>query len=66
MSKIDLSPVKDRLAVSKPSIIGAAIKILALGGSSLSEKEQIRAAGSSYLMKTEGEEILALVREFER
>lgn len=62
---INLEPVKDRLAITKPSVIGAAIKILALGGSQLSEKQQARAVGSSYLMKTEGEEILALVRELE-
>ncbi len=62
---INLEPLRSRLAVTKPSVIGAAIRIVALGGGSLTEKEMARAIGSAYLMNAEGDEIRALVQELE-
>ena len=54
------------LAVHKPAVIGAAMRIFALGGSSLSDAERGRAGGSAYLYSTHSAVIMDLVAEFER
>jgi hypothetical protein len=49
------------LALVSPAVAGAALKILALGGSKLDAKQMGRAAGSAHLIKTHEEEIRTLV-----
>lgn len=47
-------------------VVGAAVRILVAGGSTLSEKEARRASGASpYLWRTRGRQILSLVQEME-
>lgn len=53
------------LAVHPPAVIGAALKILQVGGSSLADDQMRRVVGSAYLFKTYREEIMGLVREME-
>lgn len=54
-----------RVAVLKPTVVGAALKIFMMGGSKLTEKEAGLAAGSPYLLKQNHTAIMGLVEEFE-
>lgn len=48
------------------NVLGAAVKIILAGGSSLNETEMKRASGASYhLWKSKGEAITELVRALE-
>jgi hypothetical protein len=53
------------VAVQKPTVVGAAVRIFLLGGSALSEKQRDQASGSSYLMRQNGEAIMDLVAVLE-
>ena len=53
------------LALVSPSVAGAALKILQLGGSSLPEDKMRRAMGSAYLFSKHKDEILDLVKDME-
>ena len=64
-NSIKLSGLEVRLAVLKPTVVGAAFKIFMLGGSALTEKEAGQASGSPYLLKENGPAIMGLVKELE-
>jgi len=66
MSKtINLDGLEVRVAVLKPTVVGAAFKIFMLGGTSLSEKDAGQAAGSPYLLKENSAAIMGLVEDLE-
>lgn len=54
------------ISVLSPSAVGCAFRVLLSGGSSLSDAARVKASGSGYLMNKSGDEIMALVAEFER
>lgn len=62
LNTVDLAAV---VAVQKPTVVGAAVRIFLLGGSALSEKQRDQASGSSYLMRQNGPAIMELVAELE-
>jgi hypothetical protein len=63
--KMNIDGLQPVLAIHSPNVIGAAMRILALGGSKLSESERAMACGSKYLLTRNGEAIMTLVATFE-
>lgn len=63
---IQIDGLAARVAVVKPTVVGAAVRVFLLGGSSLTDKEAGQACGSPYLFKENRDAILGLVSELER
>ncbi len=65
MKLLDISAIATDVALLKPTIVGAAFRIYALGGSSLSEAQRKQATGGPTLYNTHLEDIMALVEKME-
>lgn len=66
MSKVvNIDGLDARVAILKPSVVGAAVRIFLLGGTELSEKEAGQAAGSPYLLRENSAAIMGLVEALE-
>jgi hypothetical protein len=62
MKTLNVSDLAASVAVVKPTVVGAAFRIYLLGGVGLTDTERAQAAGSGYLMKENGEQIMKLVK----
>lgn len=63
--KVDIENMGSAMAADL-NVLGAAVKVLLVGGSSLNEAQMKRACGASYhLWKSKGGAIVELVRDME-
>lgn len=62
---INIDGLEARVAILKPTVVGAAFRIFLLGGTKLTEKEAGQAAGSPYLLKENSAAIMGLVEDLE-
>jgi|TARA_R110000796_G_scaffold129256_2_gene244977 hypothetical protein len=64
-NQLNTDGLASKVAILKPTVVGAALRVYLLGGSALNEKQLEQAAGSAYLMRENGIEVMALVVEME-
>jgi hypothetical protein len=64
-NQLNTDGLASKVAILKPTVVGAALRVYLLGGSNLNEKQLEQAAGSAYLMRENGVEVMALVVEME-
>lgn len=62
---IDTTGLAGIAATTKPSVIGCAVRIFLLGGSSMDEERAKHATGSPHLFKTHKAEIMRFVEALE-
>jgi hypothetical protein len=65
INQLNTDGLASKVAILKPTVVGAALRVYLLGGSSLNDKQLEQAAGSAYLMRENGVEVMALVVEME-
>lgn len=61
MKTLNIDNLAPRVAIYKPTVVGAAFRIFLMGGSDLSETQRGQAAGSAFLLKSCGDQIMELV-----
>jgi hypothetical protein len=64
-NQLNTDGLASKVAILKPTVVGAALRVYLLGGSALNEKQLEQAAGSAYLMRENGVEVMELVKAME-